>query len=291
MQSRKPLRIDVPKEESLRLGRVGLIAIVGFGIGILWPRLAGMRLVPSVPSDKSESTGAELSGAPVDAAAPSAAAPAEPAPAASAAPPAPAKEPFTVGPGEVASCRDERGKKSERCDPIDFDVIARGRIATLAACEASARASGVLSLGFELDFQKDRVTGLQSGKRTSLPQDDVDALLGCLKQNLGEVSLAGIHHERERYTVYYRVEFAGTEAPQKKGKPEVAVDVTPASGKATVAWDVALVRSQPAKDGEVVARVLSGTRVSVSGRNGDWYRIKYDAKGGEGWVFRTAIGM
>jgi SH3-like domain-containing protein len=37
--------------------------------------------------------------------------------------------------------------------------------------------------------------------------------------------------------------------------------------------------------------VLSGTRVSVSGRNGDWYRIKYDAKGGEGWVFRTAIGM
>ena len=58
-----------------------------------------------------------------------------------------------------------------------------------------------------------------------------------------------------------------------------------------MAWDVALVRSQPAKDGEVVARVLSGTRVSVSGRNGDWYRIKYDAKGGEGWVFRTAIGM
>jgi hypothetical protein len=41
----------------------------------------------------------------------------------------------------------------------------------------------------------------------------------------------------------------------------------------------------------VVARVLSGTRVSVTGRQGDWYRVKYDGKGAEGWVFRTAIGM
>jgi hypothetical protein len=294
MQSRKPLRIDVPKEEGLRLGRVGLIAVVGFAVGIVWPRVAGMRLVPGVPSDKSsEPAGAELSGAPVDAGAPApSAAAAGPAPSASSAPAVPSQELFSVGAGEVASCRDERGKKVERCDPVDFDVIARGRIATLAACDAAQRSSGVLSLGFELDFQKDRVTGLQSGKRTSLPQDDVDALLTCLKQNLGEVSLSGIHHEHERYTVYYRVEFAGSE-PQKKAKPEASanVDVTPASGKATVAWDVALVRSQPAKDGEVVARVLSGTRVSVSGRNGDWYRIKYDAKGGEGWVFRTAIGM
>jgi hypothetical protein len=290
MQSRKPLRIDVPKEESLRLGRVGLIAVIGFGVGILWPRLAGFRLVPSVPSDKSESSAAELSGAPVDASAPSAApVEASPPPSASAVV-APSREPFSIGPGEVASCRDARGKKVERCDPVDFDVLARGRIATLAACDASRRASGVLSLGFELDFKKDRVTGLQSGKRTSLAQDDVDGLLTCLKQNLGELSLSGIHHEHERYTVYYRVEFAGSE-PVKKDKPEVNVDVTPASGKATVAWDVALVRAQPTRDAEVVARVLSGTRVSVSGRNGDWYRIKYDAKGGEGWVFRTAIGM
>jgi hypothetical protein len=246
-----------------------------------------MRLVPGVPSDKSEASRAELSGAPVDAAAPSAA------PVESAAPPipAPSKELFSVSTGEVTSCRDERGKRLERCDPLDFDVIARGRIATLAACEAAKRASGVLSLGFELDFKKDRVLGLQSGKRTTLASNDVEALLTCLKQNLGEVSLGGIRHEHERYTVYYRVEFAADD-PQKKDKAELSdVDVTPASGKATVAWDVALVRSQPRREGEVVARVLSGTRVSVSGRNGDWYKIKYDTKGGEGWVFRTAIGM
>jgi uncharacterized protein YgiM (DUF1202 family) len=148
----------------------------------------------------------------------------------------------------------------------------------------------VLSLGFELDFAKDRVVGLNSGKSTSLPQEDVEALLACLKETLGEVSLSGIRHNQERYAVYYRIELA-SDPDKKKSEPAAKVDVTAASGKATVAWDVALVRASPSRDSEVVARVLSGTRVSVTGRNGDWYRVKYDAKGGEGWVFRTAIGM
>ncbi len=292
VQSRKPLRVELPKDENPRFSRVGLIAIVGFGVGILWPRLMGMRLVPGVPNDKSEATSAELSGAPVDAGVASAA-PADsqaPTPPPAATADAPEAPPFSVSSGEVVSCRDGKGKRSERCDSVDFDALARGRIATLAACSAAGRARGLLSLGFELDFQKDRVVGLQSGRRTSLPSREADALLGCLRQNLGEVSLSGIRHQHERYTIYYRVEFA-PESPQKKNGAEPSVDVTPASGKATVAWDVALVRSGPAKDSEVVARVLQGTRVSVSGRSGDWYRVKYDAKGGEGWVFRTAIGM
>jgi len=58
-----------------------------------------------------------------------------------------------------------------------------------------------------------------------------------------------------------------------------------------VSWETALVHATPEKDGKVVARVLSGTRVAVTGRSGDWYRIKYDARGREGWVFRTAVGM
>lgn len=286
MQSRKPLRIEVPKEENLKLGRVGLIAVIGFGVGILWPRIAGMRLVPGVPNDKSETTSVELSGAPIDAGAkttPAAVDSAEP----------PVKAPSAglgIGKGEIASCRGPRGKKVEACDEIDFDGVARGRIATLSACDTARRSDGVLSLGFELDFAKDRVVGLQSGKSTSLPQEDVEALLACLKETLGEVSLAGIRHKHERYSIFYRVELT-SDPDRKKVEPQANVEVTPASGKATVAWDVALVRGSPSRDSEVVARVLSGTRVSVTGRNGDWYRVKYDAKGGEGWVFRTAIGM
>ena len=56
-------------------------------------------------------------------------------------------------------------------------------------------------------------------------------------------------------------------------------------------WEVAILRSSPTKDGDVVARVLQGTRLIVSGRQGDWYKVKYDARGKEGWVYRTAIGL
>lgn len=283
MQTRKPLRIEVPKDEGGKLGRVGIIAVVGFAVGIVWPRLAGVRLVPSVPTEKSD-VAAEVAA--TAAQAPSAA----PEPVAGpAAPPSAPKENFTVGAGEVASCRDGK-KRQEKCDPIDFDGVARGRIATLAACDAANDVTGVLSLGFELDFEKDRVASVHSGKSTSLTQKDSDALVGCMKQNLGEVSLAGIRHQHQRYTVYYRVDFKG-EAGADKKEPEAAPDAAPASGKATVAWDVALVRSGPARDKDVVARVLQGTRVNVVARSGDWYRVKYDAKGNEGWVFRTAIGM
>lgn len=291
MQTRKPLRIEVPKEEGGKLARVGLIAVLGFAVGILWPRLAGFRLVPSVPTEKTEAAADVQSpdaGAPATSAA--AAAAVEPSPQPAANPAAQPKENFSVGSGEVASCRDGK-KKQEQCDPIDFDGVARARIATLAACDAAKDMAGVLSLGFELDFEKDRVVGVQTGKSTSLTQKDSDALLSCVKKNLGEVSLAGIRHKHERYTVYYKVEFKADEGSDKKPMPEAAADAAPASGKATVAWDVALVRSGPARDKDVVARVLQGTRVNVVARSGDWYRVRYDAKGNEGWVFRTAIGM
>lgn len=275
----------------MRLGRVGIIAVVGFAIGVLWPHVFGVRLVPSVPSEKGNTP--ELSGAPVATGTSGASARVEvDLPAAAPAAPAPAREPFLVSPGEVTSCRDEAGKKLERCDSVDFDGIARGRIATLAVCDVAQRAQGVLSVGFDLDFAADRVAGLLKGKSTSLSEEQTEALFSCLRQNLGEVSLAGIRHRHPRYAVFYRVEF--TAGKSDKEAPGELHDVTPASGTATVAWDVALVRSAPARDAEVVARILQGTRVAVSARRGDWYRVKYDArrdKGGEGWIFRTAIGL
>jgi uncharacterized protein YgiM (DUF1202 family) len=84
------------------------------------------------------------------------------------------------------------------------------------------------------------------------------------------------------------VELKGAETPASGGEPPA---ITPASGRATVNWEVALVRATPTRDGDVLARVLSGTRVVVTGRSGDWYRVKFDAKGSEGWVFRASIGL
>jgi hypothetical protein len=47
------LKVELPskKDEPLKLGRVGLIALAGFAIGIVWPHLAGVRLVPTLPSE------------------------------------------------------------------------------------------------------------------------------------------------------------------------------------------------------------------------------------------------
>src|SRR5262249_31174345 len=47
-------KIEVPKPSTDRpqLGRVGIIAVVGFVIGMIWPRLAGVKLVPNAPTDE-----------------------------------------------------------------------------------------------------------------------------------------------------------------------------------------------------------------------------------------------
>ena len=300
-ERRQPLKIEVPnpKQENLRFGRVGIIVTVGFAIGILWPRLAGFKLVPSVPSQPAESGSADLTGAPGDpkgaAAAPASSADLEPPPAAADAPPA-ADRPVVSEP-QFLACKAQGKKHKDDCDHIEFDGLARPHIQALATCEGAARMEGVLSLGFDLDFETQRVKAIKSGKSTSLTQADVDALLACEKKEFSNVSLVGIKHQSDAYSIFYRVEFPKADVA-KPGQAEPGPsadappgDVTEATGHATVSWDVALVRSSASRDGAVIARVLQGTRVAVTGRRGDWYRIKYDVKGNVGWVYRTAIGM
>ncbi len=284
------------QDDSVKFGRVGIIAVIGFAIGIAWPRLAGVKLVPSVPVPAAaEASARELTGAPL-----------EPKPAAAVVPPAPSAAAPDKAPAErvlvsdvqVASCRNEHGKRAQSCDRVDFDRVAREPLRSLASCPGTEDASGVLSLGFDLDFEADKIKNVQSGKSTSLEQDNVDRLLGCARERFAKVTLAGVTHEQTVYTLFYRLELlapagsddkAGAEPGGSRGSG--TEEGTPASGHATVSWDVALVRAQPARDGEVRARVLAGTRVVVTGKNGDWFRIKYDAKGNQGWVYRTAIGM
>jgi hypothetical protein len=291
------VKVEVPgtHDDSVKFGRVGIIALIGFAIGIAWPRLAGVKLVPSVPVPAAaEASARELTGAPAD----TKPVEAPPAPAAPSAAPVdkPPAERLLVSDVQVASCRNEHGKRSQSCDRVDFDRVAREHLRGLAACPGTEDAAGVLSLGFELDFQADKIKSIQSGKSTSLEQDNVDRLLACARERFASVSLAGIPHEQNAYTLYYRLELlssggAKPSAVDPGGSRGSGDEGTPASGHATVSWDVALVRATPARDGEVRARVLSGTRVVVTGKNGDWFRVKYDAKGNQGWVYRTAIGM
>jgi hypothetical protein len=293
-ERRQPLKIEVPnqKQESLRFGRVGLIVTAGFAIGIIWPRLAGFKLVPSVPSQPAESTSADLTGAPGEAkGAPAPAPPAvEPEPVAA----APSLDRLQISEPQFLACKDNGKKLKSECDRIEFDRLARPHIQALAACAGADKLLGVLSLGFDLDFTSQAVKNVKSGKSTTFTEAETETLLDCERKEFSNVSLVGIPHKHDAYSVFYRVEFpkAVTEKDQAPlGANPAPADVTEASGQATVAWDVALVRSSASRDGAVVARVLQGTRISVTGRRGDWYRIKYDVKGSVGWVYRTAIGM
>jgi hypothetical protein len=296
-RSKAALKVEVPKrkDEPLKLGRVGIIAIVGFGAGVAWPHLAGVRLVPTLPNE-SGSSKEDLSGAPPEEK-PSASS------VASALPPpaepeqrrAPNDQPPVVGEAQVTSCSNG-GKRLKQCDDIDFDRVARAPIEALTGCQAAREISGVLSLGFELDFGTQRVTRVSSGKATTLDDTETSTLLECYRQAFAKVSLDGIPHEHQSYTVFYRVELKGSKTAPGASAVELEgeaapVEVTPASGTATVTWNTALVRQSPNREGKTIARVLQGTRVGVTGRSGDWYRVKYDAKGNQGWVFRTAIGM
>jgi hypothetical protein len=295
VQRRQPLKIEVPnqKQETLRFGRVGLIVTAGFLIGIVWPRIAGFKLVPSVPSQPAESSSADLTGAPSEAKAAAAAASApavEPEP-----PPAEVPAPvdrLQVSEPQFVTCRVNGKKSKAECDHIEFDRLARPHIQALASCPGADAMVGVLSLGFDLDFESQTIKGMKIGKSTTLPPNEAEVALACEKKEFQNVSLVGIAHKQDAYSVFYRVEFPKAAAAKGSEPPEPAPgDVTEATGHATVAWDVALVRSTPSRDGAVVARVLQGTRITVTGRRGDWYRIKYDVKGSVGWVYRTAIGM
>lgn len=289
---RKGPKVDVPRPgtEPVRLGRVGIIAVVAFGIGIAWPHLAGVRLVPRLPDERTASS-AELTGAPEETPGAQAAASTSPSkPAAPDKPIAPKIQPPVVGELQIAGCRGKGHRKIavEECDAVEFDRVARVRLQGLEHCDGWGALTGVLSLGFELDFESERITKITSGKSTTLDETGSSLLLDCYRKSFENLSLVGIPHRHEQYSVYYRVELKGAALEASGSEP---APITPASGRATVNWEVALVRATPTRDGDVLARVLSGTRVIVTGRSGDWYRVKFDAKGSEGWVFRASIGL
>lgn len=282
-------KIEVPssREDHLRMGRVGLIAAIGFAVGIAWPTLAGLRLAPNLPEEKIAVAGV------------AAAKPKPPPPSAPSNPPAGSKgvKPegaVRIGDFQVTSCRNADGDNLRDCGRLDLRAVLDARLSALGTCEAAQGIEGVLSLGLDLDLLAGGVVGVKTGKSTTLPSSTARRLVDCARSQLSSVSLNGVQHEHAQYTVFYLLSFAPPRVQSPGAGPSTpgpADDqIVQASGRATVGWPVALVREAPST-GAVVTRLLSGTRVVVTGRKGDWCRVQYDAKGSEGWVFRTAIGL
>jgi hypothetical protein len=306
MFSRKadgPLTVQIPAPGQDRPSwtRVGVITAIGFIVGVAWPRLAGVRLGPSVPEatptvasaapPASETPGAApLPVAPAGATAATVAVPAvaaSPAPAASAPPPLT----VTVGRGVVFSCRTSDGDslKGGDCGSLPgLDSLVMPRLRKLAECPEAAGASGKVHFVVHLDFPRGGVS-VDLGRGHAVPAPD--ALLACAKADVTGVGLTTVVHENPRYSVAYSVTFAGgngAAAASASGTPRAGGES--AEGSAQVVWEVAIVRDAP-KTGKVVARLQHGTELHLGPAKDGWYPIKFgDGFASEGWIYRGAIG-
>lgn len=279
------------------LARVGVIALVGFAVGIVWPRLAGVRLGPAPPEDERGALAALTSAS--SSAQPTVSASASDmslaAPSHSAAVPANGQT-VVVGAGKVLSCRNTKGKSPDECDTPSFDALAVPKLRSLAKCPASSGLSGKLSVGIDLDFHRNRIK-LARGKSTTLSKAAVAALWPCLEAEFQKTKLDDLAHQHARYAVFYTVQFF---PPGKMPEGEVGGERTEAGGQnekkpseqpsasAQVVYDTVLVRDEPG-EGKVIGRLVRGTRVELLFRKGGWYRIRIGDR--EGWVYRGSIAQ
>jgi hypothetical protein len=161
--------------------------------------------------------------------------------------------------------------------------------------------SGKLTVGIDIDFDKKEVNVSKAKKdKTSIPNSTVTGIVQCAARAFANLPFEDVPHKFKHYTVQYGLTFH----PPGKGPEESAGDAkageggeeaagsttseTGAEGTATVIQDTGLVRKEP-KDGEVVARLVRGTKVKIVGRRNEWYKI--EASGKTGWIYRGAIGL
>jgi hypothetical protein len=301
MFSRKadaPLTVQVPAPGADRPAwtKVAVIAGIGFVVGVAWPRLAGVRLGPSVP----ESASAAATSAPVESVPASIAsiAPSTPVPAVAAVPappPSASAAPvvnLTVGHGVIFACKSASGDtlKAGECGSLPgLDGIVMPRLRKVADCPEAANNPGKLHVVVHIDFGRGGV-GVDLGRGNSVSSPD--ALLACAKTSMQGAVMSGVPHENSRYSVAYSLTFgdaSGGATPQGSASGRVGGDAS-GDGSAQIVWEVAIVRDAP-KTGKVVAHLPHGSTVKLGPAKEGWFPVKYgDGFASDGWVYRGAVG-
>ncbi len=280
--------LSAPEVETERPSTTRLAAVLAvcFSLGVAWPVFGGLQFVQRPP-------GSAPLKPPVNEGPPTDADPnamAGEVPALHVAPLLTTTESVLVEGTQVQSCVGDGGEVVARCDEPSLSRVLDKPIAKLAACDAADGVAGVLSLGVYLDFSRGRVTRVKAGQSTTLSKRETSALITCAEDEIVGALLDDVEHEHGRYWVYYRVRFLPPGSSVDPAAAPSPAEVVEASGQGTIGWTTAIVREAPSPKAKVEARLSYGTRVNVTGRAGDWYRIE---RGGKslGWVHRKAIGM
>lgn len=297
-----PLDVRIPSlsEDRPVLSRVGVVAVLGFVLGIAWPKLLGVKLGPDAPGGgKDAETEAAVAAAPTGSAA--------------AAPPSAgdgaeddAAEASTVTNKQrailasltVARCRDAKGKKLEEgtCAPLAAERWIEPRLRDLAGCPEAIGLEGDMELELDIDFDKKSVR-VDQGRKSEFPTSTVRGVLKCAGDELGQLELEKIPHTQPRVTLLAKMRFVPPgkalepepAATGEKGEPAGDGKGEASLGTASVSWEKALLRDAP-KDGKVVARVPQGSRVKILEQRDEWYLVQPAKGDAKGWVYRQAIG-
>lgn len=289
-----PLRIELPpaKADRALTSKVGIVAVVGFALGVAWPRMVGFKPGPDAPGANAPSTPSNRPAV----APPGAGSSADADAAASASAPDDARptnqQQVVVGDGAVIACAGKKGDKIKDCGRISFDKIAKSRLAELARCPAAIGLEGKMWLGLTLNFEKDEVViDGEKKKKSGLPSDTVRGVSSCASAELKGVELDKIPHTHQKYSLVYELSFypPGKSPPEPAAAGAASADAEEEAGlgRATVTWEKALVRETP-PEGNVVFRLPQGTRVKLLELKDGWYRIETGK--GKGWVYHQAIG-
>ena len=242
MRKDPPLAVEVPApdRDSPAWVKVGVIAAVGFVIGVAWPRVMGVKLGPSAPGEAAAAAASAAASAKAAGRAPEAppasvnakSVPALGAPsssamaigsgAASAAVPAGPPQ-VSVQRGSVIACKtsDGESKKGKECGALaGLDNVVPPHLRKLATCSAAEGQTGKLSFVATAVFPSG---GLSWDVGKSSTVGNLEGITSCLKTHFSGVTATGVAHEHNRYTVAYNVTFApaAIEAAAP-GKPDKA---------------------------------------------------------------------
>jgi len=248
------LQVEIPSaargQAPRRAGRPG--GPRGAVVGLLWPWLTGIKLVPEPPvgiTGGSRPVGS--SGEPSTSA--RAAAP-PPRPGASAEKPAEAEpaapKRLRVAKLTVISCRDGKDRRVDKCDELAFDRIALPRFAALENCPAAGSAQecctrfGVGSIEQQDHADRERQ---EHHLRPALRSP------GQLRQKeFQAASLDGLKHEHASYTLFYRI---GVSPPANRQRPTQRLAGfgrrDGGQRKRHSGLGAAIIRDAPSKDGRI----------------------------------------
>lgn len=278
--------------ETVRPSMARLTAVVAlcFLAGAAWPWLGGPEFVQRPPGSTAKAADGEASPSEAESTPSGALSTPGEVPALHATPMLTTTEALRIERRVMQSCHGNAGEAVAHCDEPNLDPVLDEPLAELATCDAAEDVEGVLSLGLHIDFTRGLVARAKAGQSTTVSKAKAAALIACAEKVVVGTPLEDIEHEHAGYWVYYLVRFLPPGSPIDPASAPPPPQVVSASGRATIGWSTAIVREKPAPRAKVAARLSYGTRVSVSGRVGDWYRIEHRGKE-LGWVHAKAIGL